>query len=84
MMSPSRFAVVASVSEQKRGHWARILIYALLGVWSLICLFPLYWIVVTSFKVDPEIINGTFTYLLLILLRRLKLVSLSSPIPMTI
>jgi multiple sugar transport system permease protein len=34
--------------------------YALLCVWALICLFPLYWIVVTSLKGPMEIIAGPF------------------------
>ncbi len=38
----------------------KILIYALLGFWSLVCLFPLYWIAVTSLKGDPEIMNGPY------------------------
>lgn len=38
----------------------KILTYALLIFWSLVCLFPLYWIAVTSLKGDPEIMNGPY------------------------
>lgn len=38
----------------------KILTYALLVVWSLVCLFPLYWIAVTSLKGDPEIMRGPY------------------------
>ena len=59
-MAPSTIDVTVSVSEQKRALWGSMFIYAVLGLWSLICLFPLYWIVITSFKGDPEIISGPF------------------------
>ena len=38
----------------------KILTYALLVSWSLVCLFPLYWIAVTSLKGDPEIMRGPY------------------------
>ena len=38
----------------------KILTYALLVFWSLVCLFPLYWIAVTSLKGDPEIMRGPY------------------------
>jgi multiple sugar transport system permease protein len=38
----------------------KILTYALLIFWSLVCLFPLYWVAVTSLKGDPEIMQGPF------------------------
>ena len=38
----------------------KILIYALLIFWSLVCLFPLYWITVTSFKSEVDIMNGPY------------------------
>ena len=51
---------VAHLTQQNRSRWAGIIIYTLLGLWSLVCLFPLYWIVVTSFKSDSEIMGGPF------------------------
>ena len=38
----------------------RILTYTLLVLWSLVCLFPLYWVAVTSLKGDPEIMRGPY------------------------
>lgn len=38
----------------------KILIYALLVNWSLVCLFPLFWIAVTSLKADSEIMHGPY------------------------
>jgi multiple sugar transport system permease protein len=35
-----------------------LVIYALLGVWSLVCLFPLYWVAITTLKQPRDIING--------------------------
>jgi len=36
----------------------RALIYAALGVWTLICLFPFYWTVATSLKRPLDIVSG--------------------------
>ncbi|MEP7174580.1 MAG: carbohydrate ABC transporter permease [Aestuariivirga sp.] len=43
-----------------RSLLVKILTYALLVFWSLVCLFPLYWIAVTSLKGDPEIMRGPY------------------------
>jgi multiple sugar transport system permease protein len=40
----------------------RVLTYAILGVWSLICIFPLYWVAITSFK-PVNAIDRLATYL---------------------
>ena len=37
-----------------------LLSYLLLGVWALVVLFPLYWVVITSFKLPIEVNNGPF------------------------
>jgi multiple sugar transport system permease protein len=37
-----------------------ILYYILLGIWSLVVLFPLYWLVVTSFKLPVDVDKGPF------------------------
>jgi multiple sugar transport system permease protein len=34
--------------------------YLLLGLWALVVLFPLYWLVVTSFKTPIEVDSGPF------------------------
>lgn len=36
----------------------RVLVYAALGVWTLICLFPFYWAVATSLKEALDIVSG--------------------------
>lgn len=46
--------------RQLRARLVKILTYAVLVFWSLVCLFPLYWIAVTSFKGDPEIERGPY------------------------
>ena len=38
----------------------KVLTYALLVFWSLVCLFPLYWIAVTSLKGNLEIMRGPY------------------------
>lgn len=45
---------------QKRPLWTSVLIHAVLGFWSLVCLFPLYWVVVTSLKGETDIIAGPY------------------------
>ena len=40
----------------------RIATYAILLVWALICLFPIYWTITTSFKPNTAVIQGP-TYL---------------------
>jgi multiple sugar transport system permease protein len=37
-----------------------ILTYAVLDFWAFVCLFPLYWVAVTSLKGEPEINRGPF------------------------
>jgi len=36
--------------------------YALLGLWAFIVLFPLYWLVVTSFKLPIDVNSGPFYF----------------------
>ncbi|MCB1370727.1 MAG: carbohydrate ABC transporter permease [Rhodobacteraceae bacterium] len=41
------------------GAWAsRTAIYAALILWSVICLFPIFWTVTTSFKTAPDVTQG--------------------------
>ncbi len=35
-------------------------VHAILGVWSLICLFPLYWMAITSLKGESDVARGPF------------------------
>ena len=37
---------------------SKIGIYALLIAWAVVCLFPIYWTVTTSFKAAPDVMQG--------------------------
>ena len=37
---------------------SRILIYGVLILWTIICLFPIYWTITTSFKMAPDVHAG--------------------------
>ncbi len=43
-----------------RAKWytGRVLIYGALILWTVICLFPIYWTVTTSFKIAPDVMRG--------------------------
>jgi multiple sugar transport system permease protein len=36
----------------------KVFVYTLLGLWSVIVLFPLYWLVITSFKLPIQVDDG--------------------------
>ena len=36
----------------------RVLIYGLLIFWTVVCLFPIYWTITTSFKLPPNVMQG--------------------------
>lgn len=36
----------------------RLVIYGILLLWTLICLFPIYWTFTTSFKIAPDVMKG--------------------------
>ncbi len=39
--------------------WAsRIAIYGALCIWAVVCLFPIYWTITTSFKAAPDVMQG--------------------------
>lgn len=43
----------------KAKWWAsRIAIYVALLTWAVICLFPIYWTITTSFKLAPDVMKG--------------------------
>ncbi|MEE2773776.1 MAG: carbohydrate ABC transporter permease [Pseudomonadota bacterium] len=37
---------------------SRVLIYSVLIVWAIICLFPIYWTITTTFKAAPDVMKG--------------------------
>jgi multiple sugar transport system permease protein len=43
-----------------KGQWfaSRFAVYGALILWSLICLFPIFWTVTTSFKTAPDVMQG--------------------------
>jgi multiple sugar transport system permease protein len=50
-------------TEADRSHTAkwfanRALIYGVLILWAIICLFPIYWTLTTSFKMAPNVMKG--------------------------
>ena len=54
----SRLFEPASVDSQAPA--AKLVTYALLFVWTLVVLVPLYWVLITSFKGPGEVDNGPF------------------------
>jgi len=42
----------------KKFDFSRIFIYGALSLWTIICLFPIYWTVSTSFKVAKDVQKG--------------------------
>lgn len=36
----------------------RVVIYGILIFWTLVCLFPIYWTLTTSFKIAPDVMKG--------------------------
>ena len=43
-----------------RPSWVvtRFIIYGVLIIWAIICLFPIYWTITTSFKAAPDVMKG--------------------------
>jgi multiple sugar transport system permease protein len=37
---------------------SKLVIYGLLILWAVICLFPIYWTITTSFKMAPDVMKG--------------------------
>lgn len=50
----------SAVDGASRAKWwtSRILIYGLLVLWAVVCLFPIYWTITTSFKTAPDVMQG--------------------------
>lgn len=45
-------------AERIRRLVTRVLVYGVLGLWALVCLFPIYWTVTTSFKLAANVMQG--------------------------
>ena len=52
--------VDTEVDLAHRAKWwtGRIFVYGALILWAVICLFPIYWTVTTSFKLAPDVMRG--------------------------
>ena len=60
-----KLAASCAVGSRRRAsrRWRRaskIAVYAVLGLWTLVVLFPLYWVLVTSFKIEVQVDSGPF------------------------
>jgi multiple sugar transport system permease protein len=43
-----------------RAKWwtSRVVIYGVLILWAIVCIFPIYWTITTSFKQAPDVMQG--------------------------
>jgi multiple sugar transport system permease protein len=48
----------ADLAWRAKWYTGRVLIYGTLLFWSVICLFPIYWTITTSFKIAPDVMQG--------------------------
>ena len=50
----------SEADRRHRAKWwtSRIAIYGVLLLWTIICLFPIYWTITTSFKMAPNVMKG--------------------------
>jgi len=48
----------ADLSYKAKWFANRLVIYGILALWTLICLFPIYWTLTTSFKMAPDVMQG--------------------------
>ena len=53
-------AYLEEFDRRSRIKWwsYRIVIYGLLITWAVICIFPIYWTLTTSFKIAPDVMKG--------------------------
>ncbi len=59
-MPPAQIFHDSASDHSFRPKWfsGRLAVYALLILWALICLFPIYWTLTTSFKMAPDVMKG--------------------------
>jgi multiple sugar transport system permease protein len=48
----------SDLSFRAKRFSGRVVIYGLLVLWAIICLFPIYWTATTSFKIAPNVMQG--------------------------
>ena len=51
-------AIKKSRSPLELSPWAKLVAYIILGFWTFVVLFPLYWLIVTSFKLPIHVNSG--------------------------
>lgn len=58
-MSDAIFKDHDAETRTKTKWWAsRIAIYTALLTWTVVCLFPIFWTITTSFKLAPDVMKG--------------------------
>jgi multiple sugar transport system permease protein len=58
-MTQAVFADNESDLAYKAKWWtSRVVIYGVLIFWTIVCLFPIYWTLTTSFKAAPDVMKG--------------------------
>ena len=56
---PSEAAVpLESPVRRARRVATRVAVYGILIFWAVVCIFPIYWTVTTSFKLAPDVMRG--------------------------
>lgn len=48
----------SDLAHKAKWFSSRVLIYGILIVWTIVCLFPIYWTITTSFKMAPDVMRG--------------------------
>lgn len=48
----------ADLNHKAKWYAGRVAIYGILILWTIICLFPIYWTITTSFKLAPNVMQG--------------------------
>ena len=48
----------ADLNHRTKWLSKRVVIYGILIFWTIICLFPIYWTITTSFKIAPDVMRG--------------------------
>ena len=52
------FDSLSDKAFKPRRFISRFIIYTILLLWALICLFPIYWTITTTFKTAPDVMRG--------------------------
>lgn len=59
-MSDTQIFKDSDADRAFKAKWfaGRVVVYSLLILWTVICLFPIYWTITTSFKMAPDVMKG--------------------------